>query len=193
MKFHFSSIGILSRLFSLTAPIFLGASAISLADVCVWRDPERTMTRLFPQAKDYRTIDVKLTDSQRDSIEARLGERLAPGERVDWSYYEISSNGEGPLGYIIADAEKGQYGVIEIVMGIGLNGKVVGVYIQRDREKDKEYKSRELLRQFEGKTVDDSLVIGKDLQINSQSSQARMVAFGVKKMLLFYREIEKKQ
>lgn len=47
--------------------------APALADVCVWRDPERTMARLFPQARDYRTVTYKLTPAQVEQIGKRAG------------------------------------------------------------------------------------------------------------------------
>ena len=34
--------------------VMLLLSNVALADVCVWRDPERTMIKLFPQAEDYK-------------------------------------------------------------------------------------------------------------------------------------------
>ena len=40
--------------------------------LCVWRNPERTMTKNFPEAKDYSTINLKVTPQQCDSIEKSL-------------------------------------------------------------------------------------------------------------------------
>ena len=36
------------------------------AVVCVWRDPERTMQKLFPQARDYKTRTLKMTPERID-------------------------------------------------------------------------------------------------------------------------------
>lgn len=155
------------------------------ADVCVWRDPEKTMVRLFPKAKDYETIDVKISKEALKRIETRLSKKLDPGERENWIYYKIRGSGGKTLGYILTDAEKGEYGAIEIVAGVDVNGKVIGIYIQRAREKNKEFKSKEFLGQFTGKTKDDSLLIGKDIAAKS-ALPTEQVAFGVRKMLAMY-------
>jgi Na+-translocating ferredoxin:NAD+ oxidoreductase RnfG subunit len=162
--------------------------AEALADVCVWRDPERTMTKLFPEAKDYLTIDKKISAEVRERIERRLGKPLDPGERENWIYYEIKgSNGE-TLGHILTDAEKGEYGAIEIVMGVTPNGKIIGLYIQRARERDKTFRSKEFLEQFTGKTKEDRIQIGKDIKAESTVA-TEQVAFGVRKMLVMFDEL----
>lgn len=191
MNSQFKFTGILSKTFSyhFAAFLVLLLFVTSRADVCVWRNPERTMSRVFSKAKDYKTIDTKIDDKKRAVIEKALGEKLAPGERENWTYYQITGENSNILGHIIADAEKGEYGVIEIVMGIFPDGKVKQVYIQRDREKNKEFKSREFLSKFEGKTVKDSLVIGKDIQVKESSLPVKMTIFGVRKMLIFYEQL----
>lgn len=132
-------------------------STPTYADVCVWRNPERTMSRIFPQAGDYKTITKIINEKQRAIIEKRLGQRLTAGESKDWIYYQITGKEGETLGYITADAEKGEYGVIEMVAGITPDGKVKDIYIQRSRERDKEFKSREFLDQFRDKTVTDPI------------------------------------
>lgn len=162
------------------------------ADVCVWRDPERTMAKVFPKAKDYKTIDVKITPEQRARIERRLGRLLDPGERETWTSYEIVGHRGGTLGYIIADAEKGEFGVIEIVMGIDPGATVVQIYIQRARERNKEFKTEEFLAQFAGKSKTDSLSVGKDIKATA-SIPTDQTAFGVRKMLIMFDELKTNQ
>jgi tRNA/tmRNA/rRNA uracil-C5-methylase (TrmA/RlmC/RlmD family) len=162
--------------------------AEALADVCVWRDPERTMIRLFPKAKDYETIDRKISNQQRDRIEEQLGKPLDPGEREGWIYYKIRGQKGETLGYILTDAEKGEYGVIEIVMGITTDGKSIGLYIQRARERNKEFKSKEFLDQFIGKTKSDPIQIGNDIKAKT-SLPTEQIAYGVRKMLVMFDEL----
>lgn len=174
---------------ALTFLFFIALTAY--ADVCVWRNPERTMAKIFPEAGDYKTITKTISKEKKEIIEKRLGESLAPGESKDWIYYEITDRKGITLGYIIADAEKGEYGVIEMVMGITPDGKTVGLYIQRSREKDTEFKSDEFLRQFIGKTLKDPIQIGKDIKTASISIPVKAVILGVRKMLIFYDELGK--
>ena len=175
----------------LVVAVLLAASTAH-ADVCVWRDPDRTMQKIFPQARDYGTIERKISVEKERAIENRLGKPLDPGEREDWIFYKITGKKGNPLGYVLTDAEKGEYGAIEIVMGITPEGKVVGIYIQRARELDKEFKSRVFLDQFIGKTKESPLRIGKDIKAES-SLPTEQVSFAAKKMLIMYDELKKEK
>src|SRR5574341_1001211 len=115
MSFRFKFIMTLSKLCKVALMLFIFGTANILADVCVWRNPERTMSTIFPEAKDYRTVDKKISPDKREIIEKKLNDKLAPGEREDWTYYKILGKDDQGLGCIIADAEKGEFGVIEIV------------------------------------------------------------------------------
>jgi len=149
------------------------------------------MSKVFPNAHDYKTIDLKIPSAKRTSIEQRLGKPLDPGERDSWTYYEIIGK-DSVLGYIIADAEKGDYGVIEIVIGLNVDGRVNQVYIQRSRERNKEFKTKEFLAQFAGKTKTDPIRIGKDIVAQS-TLPTEQVSFGVRKMLVMFDELQMKK
>ncbi len=173
----------------LIATAFLSISSAVFAEVCVWRNPERTMTKIFPEAGDYKTITKAISTEERMAIEQMLRATLSDDEAKEWIYYEITDKRGEPLGFITADAEKGEYGVIEMVMGIKPDGKAKGVYIQRSREKDTAFKSKPFLDQFINKTVSDSLELGKDIKAFQESPPVKMVVFGVKKMLIFYDQL----
>lgn len=180
-----------SRKASFSALALLAGLAVPVgADICVWRDPDRTMSRLFPSAGDYHTIDVKIRPEALARIEKRLGKVLDPGERDNWIYYAITDRKGGIIGHVLTDAERGQYGAIEIVLGLAADGKAATIYIQRARERDKTFKSKEFLDQFIGKTVADPLRLGTDIQ-TARSVATEQVAFGVRKMLVMYEELKK--
>lgn len=163
-----------------------------LADVCVWRDPEKTMGQIFPEAKDYKSLTKKISTELRKEIEKALGAALDPSEKSEWASYEISDKNGKVLGRIIACAQDGEYGAIEVVLGVTPDGKVKGVYIQRSREKvSKELRSKEFLQQFIGKTAKDELRIGVDLKgFKGGEKAAQAVAFAVKKMLILYEKLK---
>jgi hypothetical protein len=77
MNSLFRSIGFLLGLFSL---ILTSVSAQEVY-ICVWRNPERMMTRIFPEVKDYKTISKAISPQKLKIIEKRLGSRLLPGQR----------------------------------------------------------------------------------------------------------------
>ena len=188
---------ILNSATAFSAPLFvtlaLWLSAAPLrADVCVWRDPERTMQKLFPQARDYKTRTLKMTPERIATIEKALGLPLEDTERKEFDLYEITSSLDGKpqkLGTVLALAGKGEYGTIEVVIGVDSAGKLVGAYIQRTRERvSKALQSAEFLNQFAGKTKKDGFDVGKDIKPASADAEnaSRVVTFVVKKMLVFH-------
>lgn len=189
MLLRFKPILSLQSTFKLVfATVILLSPLTVFAEVCVWRNPERTMIKIFPEASDYKTITKEIGLDKKEAIEKRLGEPISPDESKEWMYYEITGKNGESLGYISADAETGEYGVIEMVMGITLEGKVQGLYIQRAREKDKGFQSKAFLDQFMGKAAQDSF---KDISVAKDSVAQQKVVFGVRKMLIFYEELGK--
>ena len=152
------------------------------ADVCVWRDPERTMVRLFPQAHDYKTEIFKLKPDQIARIEALAGEPLHETEKKEYNLYAITADGK-TLGWVLALAGTGEYGVIETVLGLGLDRRIRGVYLQRVRErKRKALKSDDFLGQFRGKSLKDDLTIRPVADAEKASAE---IARLVRKMLAY--------
>lgn len=175
------------------------AATSARADVCVWRDPERTMQKIFPHARDYKTVTVKMTPDRIADIEKSLGAKLDDSEKNEFNFYRITgvTNGKpGTIGTIIALAGKGEYGAIEVVIGVDREGKIQGAYIQRSRERaTPALESPKFLKQFVGKTKDSGFEIGKDIDpISSNAEQSsRVVAFVVRKMVIFYDVLERGQ
>lgn len=172
--------------------VLLLAPVVSFADVCVWRDPERTMNKLFPEAQDYATITVKVTPENIARIEKRLGAPLDESEKHEFNFYELKSKNGGAvktLGYAIALAGKGEYGAVEVVIGVDQARKIRAAYIQRSREKAKK-EIEDFLVQFKGKSSTDAFEFGKDLKTPQTSAESiGTVRITVKKMLAFYEEL----
>ncbi len=174
----------------LAALLFVGVVALpARADVCIWRDPERTMGRLFPAARDYRTRTIKMTPERIAAIERQLGEKLEESERREFDLYEITGAGSAKIGAVLALAGKGEYGAIEVVIGVDSSGQIVGAYIQRVRERSsKALQSPAFLGQFAGKTKSDGFDVNRDIKPATPDALAasRVVAFVVRKMLVFH-------
>lgn len=176
----------------LLVPVVLSFTPLmALADVCVWRDPERTMTKLFPNAIDFRTVTKRITPELVRRIEERVGVRLDDSERGEFNYYEINGRVEGRIqriGTVMALAGTGDYGAIEVVIGLDMHERIVGVYIQRMRERNGEkLRSPEFLGQFRGKSKEDPIEVDHDIRPVSEAMTAsRAITLAVKKMLVFY-------
>ena len=166
------------------------------ADVCVWRDPERTMQNIFPEARDYKTITVKFARDKVSAIEKQLGSPIEEASQGEFNFYDIvGAVGGKPrkMGTIIALAGKGEYGVIEVVIGVDNAGKILGAYIQRSRERvTKALESPAFLDQFKGKTKAGSFDVGSAIKPASADAEAasRTVAFVIRKMLVFYQVLD---
>lgn len=155
----------------------------AFADVCVWRDPERTMTRLFPDAQDYLTVDRKLDPTSIAAIEKILREPLEETEKKEYSFYEIRA-GKRSLGLVMALAGTGEYGTIETVVGVNPDGSIRGVYLQRIRERQREELSADaFLEQFKGKTLHDDFTIKN---VPGAETASKEIARIIKKMLAFH-------
>lgn len=174
--------------FSLAVIISVMIVAPVAADVCVWRDPERTMTKLFPEAADYTTLTFKVTADHVAAIEQSLGESLDPSETHEINFYTITDRTGARLGTVMALAGKGEYGAIEVVIGLDSGGRTTGVYIQQSRERlTAAIKAPTFLGQFVGKSASDSLTLGHDLVAAPAAERASaVVATTIRKMLLFY-------
>ena len=118
-----SAIGFSARLLIALA-LWLSVEPLR-ADVCVWRDPERTMQKIFPQARDYKTRTLKMTPERIAAIEKAIGTKLEDTERKEFDVYEITGSVDGKpqkLGTVLALAGKGEYGSIEVVIGVDGGG-----------------------------------------------------------------------
>ena len=150
------------------------------------------MERLFPAARDYRTRTIKMTPERIAAIERQLGEKLEESERREFDLYEITggtAGGAATLGTVLALAGKGEYGAIEVVIGVDGAGKMVGAYVQRVRERSsKALQSPEFLGQFAGKTKNDGFDIDRSIKPASPDALAasRVVASVIRKMLVLH-------
>jgi hypothetical protein len=124
--------------------------------LCVWRNPERTMTRIFPEAGDYRTMTVNITPDQLETIEKIIQAEVLPGQREQFQYYEMTGRDGKGIGYIIAVTQRGQYGAVEFVFGLDTDYTIKDLYIQRARERDRSFREREFLDRFKGVNLADA-------------------------------------
>jgi hypothetical protein len=151
----------------------------------VWRNPERTMTQIFPDAKDYLSVNEKIAPSQLSEIEATIGSEVLPGQRDIFSYYRMTGQKGEHIGTIIAVTQKGEYGAVEFVFGFDTKKVIKGLYVQRARERDQGFKKREFLDLFVGKSARDALTFDA-LYGGPETPGTEAVVRGLKKALVAY-------
>lgn len=111
------------------------------------------MTRLFPTAKDYKTKTVDISAEKLSLIEKRLNMEVLAGQREQFQYFEMLDGEGNVIGYTSAVTQKGEFGAIEFVFGLDQKHEIVGIYIQRARERNREFKAPDFLATFTGKGV----------------------------------------
>jgi len=146
------------------------------------------MSKIFPDAFDYKTVTIKIPDEKRKVIEKRLGSKLLPGQREVFSYYELYNEEKRLIGYILAANQKGEYGAIEFVFGLDKELKIKSIYIQRAREREQEFKKKEFLNQFKGIGIKDEGKLEKKI-LARKTSGTQAVITGVRKELVAFEEL----
>jgi hypothetical protein len=128
-----------------------------------WREPARDLAVFFPGATNHlaeeRIITGLLVPARK-----RLGRPLHPDENPLRIYRVFG--GMGHAGSILVSRAKGEYGGIEIVLGVETNGAVRGVRIQSQREPltvAEAITATHWLEGFRGKTAESSLQLGADI------------------------------
>jgi len=156
--------------------------------ICVWRNPERTMTRLFPDARDYRTVTVPISPEALRRIEKRAGAAMLPGQREQFQYFEMLDREGAVIGYTHAMTQKGAFGAIEMVFGKSREHRVSGLYIQRQRERDKRFREPDFLARFDGLTIGGADAFADPLGEKGDAG-TRAVTLGVRKALIAFDEL----
>ncbi|MCU0609587.1 MAG: hypothetical protein MUF22_07465 [Chitinispirillaceae bacterium] len=148
------------------------------------------MTRIFPDAKDYRTVNNALSAAQRAAIESKLGFALLPGQRDQFQYFDMTGTGGKTIGTIIAASQKGEFGAIEFVFGMDTNDVITSIYVQRAREKNTDFKDRKFLDLFIGLKASDAWKLDR-IYKGEKTKGTDAVIKGLKKELVSFEEIRK--
>ena len=149
------------------------------------------MTRIFPAARDYRTVTLPIAAPQRAAIEQAIGFPLLPGQREQFQYYAMTGAAGRPVGTIIAASQKGEYGAIEFVFGLDPSGAVAGIYVQRARERDQGFKERAFLDQFVGLKSGDTERLRRRLAGEKRRGEGAVLQ-GLLKELTTFRELTRR-
>jgi uncharacterized protein with FMN-binding domain len=169
------------------------------AGVCIWRFPDKDIQTLFPKATGYKTEDLTYTKLERVKIESLLGAKLDDDE-TKFNLYRIYKD-TAKIGLVLTHSVKGQYGAIEVVVGLGskfdsatksIKTYITNVLIQRDREvKNKDLRSSKFLDQFIGKTAKskfDNIILVSGAEKSSQA-----IIFSVRKLLIVQKVLDQER
>ena len=167
----------------------------SQAALCAFRNPDKNVYVLFPEATGYRSVVVKLDKKAQEKTEKYLGQKLDFDEVGEHTFYLILKDTD-VIGMIRPHAERGRYGIVEMIWAFTINGKIKDYKIQRSRERGTDkVKREEFRRQFRGKTLKVAFTEANSKKINSKLFKVpekservcSVVAFSVKKNLFLYK------
>lgn len=144
--------------------------------LCPWRDPEGDRRQFFPTATEIRE-ETLILSGKRQEVAARLG-RAATGEENALKVYRILSH-DRLLGSVVARRVRGDSGVIELLLAVGIDGRILGSRLQRMRETDAVaagLRSAAWLGAFVGKDSASSWKLGADIPDVSQPARSSAAA-----------------
>jgi Na+-translocating ferredoxin:NAD+ oxidoreductase RnfG subunit len=146
------------------------------------------MTRLFPAARDYRTVSVAISPEKLAQVEKRVGTAILPGQREQFQYFDMLDSEGKIIGYTQAMTQKGEFGAIELVFGMDLEHRVTGLYIQRSRERDRTFREESFLQRFTGIGIGEADAL-TDPSAEKGTIATRAVTLGIKKALILFDEL----
>jgi Na+-translocating ferredoxin:NAD+ oxidoreductase RnfG subunit len=141
--------------------------------------PRAILSSFFSKSKLVTHKKVTLDDESAKQIAKRLG---LPTLKTEWEVYWGERDGERD-GFAVLDSEKGMHEPIDFAVRFTMNGAVDRVEILEYREAyGDEIRGDRFRAQFKGKTANDPIAVGKDIDIVSGASiSSRSIAIGVKR------------
>jgi len=129
---------------------------------CDLNDPDRDVSRLYPESTGYKTVYTSILkkggEKLLSTVEARLGDKFhGLYETIDVPYtiYEIFA-GKKKIGYIHGVNQKGQFGGIQVFLVLDLQGTIRGFYIQKmTSQYAAKLRDAKFGKQFVGLTIKD--------------------------------------
>jgi electron transport complex protein RnfG len=139
--------------------------------------------------KDSEIVDfrrITLSSRTREEIERRLGEKLEKGEYI----FYVARTADGIDGYALFDREIGQHEYIDFATFFDCDGRVTRVEVVAYREPYGEgIRSQRFRNQFVGKSAQDRMRAGKDIDVISGATlSAQAMTKAVKRASVLLRD-----
>jgi hypothetical protein len=117
--------------------LMIAGAPLFAAVGCDLNDPDRDVKRLFPESTGYKTLYVSITQKGGETLLRRVEERLGDKFKglfetadVPYTMYQILK-GKEIIGYIHGVNQKGQYGGVQVVLALDLEGNIRAFYFQK--------------------------------------------------------------
>ena len=159
--------------------------------------PEKRLRQIWPDAQSFTSRQITLSSSQISKLQTE-GIKLSSSDRSPSFYFaqSKSSSTDKPktIGIIVFIDDSGDNGRMEITVAMGSDGQVKKVDLWEQSENALVSKD-DFLKQFVGKTKDNSFILDKDYKaVEAAPKASAAVAHAVDKALkITNAEFEKKK
>jgi Na+-translocating ferredoxin:NAD+ oxidoreductase RnfG subunit len=138
----------------------------------------------FPQADHFEERSHQFTAEERKAIQKQSGLPVRQRGQRFW----IARNSTNVLGVLVVDHVLGKHEIIDYVVAIAPDGKVLRVEILEYRESHgSEIRTPRWREQFKGKTTKDKLRLNGDIyNISGATISCRQITEGIKRVLASY-------
>jgi Na+-transporting NADH:ubiquinone oxidoreductase subunit C len=166
------------------------AVAVSPAYAVQYMTTESAQKQMFPEASSFVAHPVRLTEAQKDRVEAAANVRMHYPEQPVW---QAMSDGK-PVGWFVLDEVYGKHEFITYAVALDASGVVRGVEILDYRETHgSEIRNPKWRAQFSGARYGAALKLGDDIQnISGATLSCKHISEGVRRALAIH-EIALKQ
>jgi len=170
------------------ARVFVAVCFLALFHAEAWAERYLTISEAqkicFPKADRFENQSVELNKEQIKTLEKNSGSKMV-GKTVS---YASAHQGTNFLGVTILDRVLGKHELIDYIVGVSAEGKVLQIEILEYRERYGEQVREDKWRnQFKGKSASAPLKLNEDIyNISGATISCRHVTEGVKRALATY-------
>lgn len=163
----------------LLLPLLAAAPALAQQ---TWWETDALVADMFPVAEQVEVVQLTLTPAEQAAFRKALG--YAP-PRETWEL-RVARTGDHVDGVVVLDEQKGQHEPISFAVQLSPEATVLRLEVMVYREKYGEGIVDPRFRgQFEGRTRDDRLALGKDVRVVSGATySSRAMTVGVKRAIV---------
>lgn len=149
--------------------------------------PLDELKKIFPETKKFSVLDGTLFPEQIEEIEKNLNGKLSDADAVPTFYFAVKERDEKFLRTGVAVFSTSTRSPEKLIIGLGvdLSGKITNIIFLKNKL-NKRLNDENFLMQFQGKSLESSLQVKKDIQPASAelTIESEQVAEAVKKSLL---------
>jgi len=165
---------------------------------------QEALERLLPQADEITTQKIAASKEQLDKIKKELGGNLVYevnsqnakelNQQKEFTFY-FAKNQNRIISVALILDEPGKWGPIKFMICLGSNGEIRNTAVLKYSEtRGRPVASGSFLRQFFGKTLNDRINLGDDIQgISGATISSHAACFAMKKAMVLYKILVPKQ